>query len=258
MKYPIFIPSRGRENTCLTANLLLIENIDFLIVVEPQDLEKYSATFGNSKLLVMQENNQGIAYVRNFIKDYAKEKGYLYHWQIDDNIKNFRIRTNGKNEKTTAQYCLTQAEVFVDLYKNIGGVGLTHTAFAFSHKNPIEVNKQIYSCVLIKSDLPISYRKETVDDTDFSLQILTLDNNYWCTLLLCRLLIEKAATLSMKGGNTEIEYKKEQGLSGRELRTRGLIKQWPGIFKYTYQYGRIKVLPSTIWRKFPQRPYGKT
>jgi len=73
---------------------------------------------------------------------------------------------------------------------------------------------------------------------------------FWCTVLFHRLLIEKAVTMKMKGGNTEIEY----GGIGRLKRTLELQRYWPGVFKFTKQYGRVKVLPSGIWNKFSQRP----
>jgi hypothetical protein len=246
-KFSVYIPSRGRSDTCLTAEILKSEGINFKIVIEPQDRDDYVSKYGEESCLVMDKNNMGIAYVRNWIKDYSKRKKEEYHWQIDDNIKNFRFRNNNKNEKTTAGFCLANAENYIVKFINIGIAGLTHTAFAFSHKEDIGLNKQCYSCVLIKNDILIRYREGLVEDTDYSLQLLTKG---YCTILFYKLLIEKAKTMSMKGGNTEIEYSGNK----RELRTKELIKCWPGVFKYTYQYGRIKVLPSRVWRMFSQRP----
>jgi hypothetical protein len=87
------------------------------------------------------------------------------------------------------------------------------------------------------------WRKGLVEDTDYSLQVLTLG---FCTVLFNTLLIEKEKTMKMSGGNTELEY----GGDGRMNRSIGLQKMWPEAFKITFQYGRPKVLPSRIWRTF--------
>lgn len=250
VKYPVYIPSKGRSESCLTADILQSENIDFNIVVEPQDADGYIDIYGADKCLIMEHNDYGIAYARNWIKKHSTDRGEGFHWQIDDNIKSFRVRRNNKNQKIEAGYCLTEVERYNDAHCNIGISGLCHTAFAFSHKTDYGFNKQVYSCVLVRNELPLWWRDGLVEDTDYSLQVLTLGDNNWCTVLFHRLLIEKAKTMSMKGGNTEIEYSE----NGRLIRSLGLQKQWPGAFKISKQYGRVKVLPSRIWRTFQQRP----
>jgi len=113
-KYTIYIPSRKRyeKNLSLTANELLNDNINFKLVVEPQDKINYKNIF-NNKVLVMDKNDMGIAYARNWIKQYSIDHKEAYHWQIDDNIKNFKIRKNNKNIKIEGYKNLKKAEEFI-------------------------------------------------------------------------------------------------------------------------------------------------
>lgn len=245
-KYPIYILSKGRCNSCLTAKIFIENDIDFYIVVEPEEFKEYREKFGHYRVLSLTRNNQGIAYVRNQIKENSISQGNEYHWQIDDNIKSFRKRIDNKNIKVNPFDMFIEIENFVSQYNNIGGAGLMHTAFAFAAKKDISINKQIYSCVLLNNSVDISYRKDVVEDTDYSLQMLSKG---YSTVLFNRLLIDKATTLSMSGGNTEIEY----GNDGRMKRSLGLQKHWPGWFQITEQYGRPKVKPSRIWRTFNQQ-----
>ena len=246
-KYPIFILSKARAKQCLTANLFEKYNTDFKIVVEPQDFNSYKQVYNENKLIIMDRDNAGIAYVRNYIKSFSKSHNDMYHWQIDDNISNFRRRIDNKNTLINPLENLLYVEDYVSVYNNIGLAGLKHRAFAFASKVDLSFNQQIYSCFLVNNTLDISWRSGLIEDTDYSLQVLY--KNY-CTVMFNRLIIDKAKTMSMKGGNTEISH----GGDGRENRSIGLQKMWPDIFYLTEQYGRIKVKPSRIWSKFSQRP----
>ena len=244
MKYSIYIPSKNRSLYCLTANLLRQDEVDFKIVVEPQDAKTYKERYGE-KVLVMDKNDAGIAYARNWIKRYSISEGEKYHWQIDDNIRNFKKRYDGKNHKHHTLDCLPEVEDYVSQHDNIAISGLKHSNFAFSAKNCKDFNKQIYSCFLVKNDVPINWREDVVEDTDYSLQVLTKG---YCTVIFNRLVMDKMATGKMKGGNTEISY----GEVGRVKRSVGLQKAWPDAFKLSDCGTRVK--PSRIWSTFKQQP----
>tara|TARA_R100000742_G_C4272116_1_gene91204 strand:+ start:711 stop:1505 length:795 start_codon:yes stop_codon:yes gene_type:complete len=246
-KYTIYIPSKDRPQHCLTAKLLEKNNINFYIVIEPQDLDKYIEVYPLKRLLLLPKNDQGIAYVRNWIKFFSIFNNEDFHWQIDDNIRAFSKRENDKNNKISPIDAFNFVENYIKDFVNIGIVGLKHQVFAWSCKEDISINKQVYSCVLVNNKLKIDWRDQCVEDTDYSLQVLT---NNFCTIIFNRYVIDKVATQKMKGGNTEISYSGE----GRNIRALGLQKNWPNIFKIKEQYGRVKVSPSRVWSKFPQIP----
>jgi hypothetical protein len=102
LKYKVYIPSKGRASTCNTPNLLSKSNIDFFIVVEPQDKDSYLEEFNKEQILVMDKDDKGIAYARNFCKRHSISLGDKFHWQIDDDMKIFMKRINKKNTRCDA------------------------------------------------------------------------------------------------------------------------------------------------------------
>lgn len=249
-KYPIFILSKGRAKTCLTAQAFIAEGFtDFYLVVEPQDHEEYKKEMPQIKIEVLPYDNQGIVYVRNYIKEISQMNGDEKHWAIDDNISGMLkvVKENGKRKlvKTNFIEALKVCEEFVDRYENIGAAGISHQNFGLTKEKPFYLNQQVYSCALI-SNLDGFWYRDSVEDTDYSLQILM---SGLCTVLFNIFLIKKAPTMKMKGGNTEITY----GGDGRLLRAKKLKAYWPKLIDYTIKDGKVKVLSSHIWRKFEQR-----
>lgn len=226
-------------------------DVHFYLVVEKEDLQDYldcNPQIKKDSYLVLPESDKGIAYVRNFCKKHAQDAGHDYHWQIDDNIRRFKIRIAGKNVIKAPQVVLMEAEEYVQEYSNIGLAGLKHAAFAFAARDDMSFNQQIYTCMLINNHSDIKWRDNCVEDTDYSMQILTAG---YTTVLFNRLIMDKATTGKMKGGNTEISY----GGDGRKKRSEGLQKNWPNIFKTKIDgNGETRIKPSRIWKSFPQRP----
>lgn len=250
VKYPIYIPSRKRAETIMTAKIFKAENLPFKIVVEPQDEADYRQHFTDDELLVMDENDKGIAYVRNFIKSYSKANGDSFHWQFDDNIKNFAIRSDDKNTPAKARAVLNIIETVTDMYSNIGGSGIIHQAFAFAQTRPIQVNRQIYTAMLLNNEPEPMFRDGPVEDTDYNMSILTKG---YCTLLFSKILMNKVTTMTMAGGNTEISYSGD----GRIKRSEKLCELWPNTFKMVEKKGEMRIAPSRVWATFPQRPIRK-
>jgi hypothetical protein len=256
--HPIYILSKGRAQNVITAKLLQSENIDFLIAVEPQEFDLYNKQFPN-KCINIQKNNEGIAYVRNFIKQHSISNGDSFHWQMDDDIKSFRIRANNKNIKVESNKVIRYIENECSKYLNVGIAAPIYTTFAFSQKNDFSYNRQGCSCVLVNNKVKATWRKGIVEDTDYSMQLLMSGaktfNKFerWTSIIFNRMLIETVPSFVQKGGCTDIEFSG----GGRVKNTKGLLQAWPNVFKSKIKNGVIHVLPSNIWRKFPQRPIKK-
>lgn len=99
---------------------------------------------------------------------------------------------------------------------------------------PILFNHRVYSCILIKNDIPYRWRGRYNEDTDLSLRVL---KDGWCTVLFWAFLADKATTMSMKGGNTEELYKLDNA-DGRLLMAQSLQRQHPDVVKITHKWGR--------------------
>jgi len=245
--YPIYVLSKNRPKR-VTLKLLDDMKVNYYLVIEPQDYDKYTEVLESEymSIVVLPENDRGISYVRNYCKQHSIENSHKWHWQIDDNIQNFYIRKDDKNVKHDGRNLLSATECLSHRFDNVGIIGLCHKGFAFAKKNNIDINKQVYSCVLVKNAVDINWRDDVVEDTDYSLQVLS---NRQCTLLLNRMLIDKHTTSTNSGGNDNTD-------DWRLKRSKGLQKYWPGAFEITHQYGRVKVKPSRIWRTFRHMPSG--
>jgi hypothetical protein len=248
LRYAIYIPTKGRASIAQTPKILQEENIEFYLVTEPQDYQEYKDIYGD-KVLVMEKNNAGMTYVRNWCKEHAISKGEVFHWQLDDNIKHFKIRKDNKNIKFSARNILSYTEHFMSLYDNIDIIGLSHTLYAFAKAKSVDINKQVYSAVLVKNN-ELRWREDCIEDTDYSLQALWSGE---CTFLMNRLLIDKETSCKMPGGNTEISHAGD----GRLRRSKKLQEFWPGYFKIYKKKEEWRIRPSRIWKLFTQKPKRK-
>src|SRR6185436_4549517 len=100
-----------------------------------------------------------------------------------------------------------------------------------AYQNPITLNTRLYSCILIKNDLPYRWRGRYNEDTDLSLQAL---KDGWVTVLFLIFLQKKMATMTVKGGNTDELY---QG-DGRLQMAQSLQRQHPDVTQIKQRWGR--------------------
>ena len=256
MTYPIYIPSKGRYNNCFTADLLLKEKINFRLVVQEKEYENYKENFPNINIVVIPQNKienylkdnlWALPFTRTWIKKYSENNNEKSHWQLDDNISGIRQVNKGKSTKCSTSFAFKHLHNFYNAHKNIGIMGLRHSAFASFQPKPYQVNQQVYSIVLVKNFNHIYWRNNTIEDTDYSLQILA---NNFCTVLFNIFCFQKPSTSTLKGGNTDSVY---QG-DGRLICARKLQRDWPGIVKkITRKKGMPRILLNNIWSKYTTR-----
>ena len=108
---------------------------------------------------------------------------------------------------------------------------------------PFYLNVHVYSTLLIRNDLQYRWRGRYNEDTDLCLQVLS---GGWCTVLMNAFLIEKMATMKMKGGNTDILYKGD----GRLKMARSLERVWPGVVYVDRRFNRPQHVVKDSWKKF--------
>lgn len=219
----IYIPSKGRSVKNYTAEILTKHGIPFTIVVEPQEVATYSLTFGTDRVLSLDQNDQGISYARSFIKAHSKSLGEEFHWQLDDDIKRFTIRKNNKNLMLLPAHCLSVIENFTFKYSNVAAACATHCAYAFTKKTHLALNRMTYLCLLVKNDNDISWRKDTNEDLDYSLQLLESGQ---CTIAFNSICFDTPCTTKMKGGNMLNLFVGD----GRKKIYENTVKLWPNRF----------------------------
>lgn len=235
-RYPVYIVSKGRWETRQTSKALESIGVPYRIVVEPQERDAYAAVIDPAKILVLPFSNlgQGSIPARNWIWEHAVGEGTERHWILDDNIFAFYRFNRNLKVPVKSGAMFRAAEDFVDRYENVAQAGFQYFMF-ISRKTPppgpFTLNTRVYSCILLRNDLPYRWRGRYNEDTDLSLRIL---KDGHCTVLFNAFLARKSPTMTMKGGNTDELY---QG-DGRLRMAKSLQEQHPDVTKIAWKWGR--------------------
>lgn len=247
-RFPLYIPSKSRADTATTPRFLDTINVPYRIVIEEQQYDAYSEHFPAHKLLILdpiyQKNydtfddlgdtkSKGPGAARNFIWEHSISEGHEWHWVMDDNITLFARLQNNQRIPVGDGTIFYAMEDFVLRYKNIGMAGPQYWMFAPSRSKlpPYVINTRIYSCNLIRNDLPFRWRGRYNEDTDLSLVML---KNGWTTVQFNAFLQYKLTTQTLKGGNTEAFYAVEGTLPKSQM----LVKMHPDVAKIVWKFKR--------------------
>lgn len=251
-QFPLYIPSKKRSEYMITSRVLTELGVKHFIIVEPQEVKDYLAAVEKFKLLATileldlsyknkyelcdklgLSKSTGPGPARNFAWDHSISLGYSWHWVMDDNIRSFRRLNHNEKVKVSTGSMFKAMEDFVLRYTNIGMAGPNYYMFAPARdKLPAFVmNTRIYSCNLIRNDLPYRWRGRYNEDTILSLDILKAG---MCTVQFNAFLQEKMTTQLVAGGNTAEFYAKE----GTLPKSRMLVKVHPDVSRIIYRFGR--------------------
>lgn len=240
-KYPIYIISKGRWASRLTSKALDRINVEYRIVVEPQEFENYAAVIDPKKILVLPFSNlgQGSIPARNWVWEHSIAEGHARHWILDDNIRGFYRFNRNQRLRLTSGKAFALAEEFVDRYSNVPIAGFQYLMFAPIRKGhlkePFDLNTRVYSCILLSNSIPHRWRGRYNEDTDLSLRVL---KDGYCTILFYAFLADKTPTMRMKGGNTDELYKQNEEFDGRLEMAKALQRQHPDVCTITRKWNR--------------------
>ncbi|MDN8598635.1 hypothetical protein Q0A17_04255 [Citrobacter sp. S2-9] len=248
-QFPLYIVSKGRADSRLTSRSLEFMQTPYFIVVEEQEYGKYAAVIDKKKILVLDKKYQrdydtfddlgltkstGPGPARNFVWDHSVAKGYSWHWVMDDNIRNFYRLHNNRKIRVADGTIFRCMEDFVLRYENVGMAGPNYFMFVPRRDKvrPFMTNTRIYSCNLIRNDLPMRWRGRYNEDTDLSLRML---KSGWCTIQFNAFLQQKIWTQQVKGGNTAEFYAKE----GTYNKSSMLVDMHPDLARMAYKFQRV-------------------
>jgi hypothetical protein len=235
-KYPIYIISKGRHESRLTAKALEEIGINYRIVIEAQEFDDYASVIDEAKILVLPFSNlgQGSIPARNWVWEHSISEGHARHWILDDNISGFGRLNNNRKIKVKTSATFRAVEDFTDCYTNVKMSGMNYRFFVpeGSTRKPYMMNTRIYSCILLSNDIDHRWRGKYNEDTDLSLRILKDDH---CTILFNAFYCDKIGTLKMKGGNTEEVYADS---NNRRDFAESLKEQHPDLVKVVWRYER--------------------
>lgn len=233
-KYPIYVISKGRYNNCLTARELNSMNVEYTLVVEPQEYELYKGVAKNILKTPFSNLGQGSIPVRNFVWEHSIKNGHSKHWVLDDNIEGFHRLNRNNKPKLQSSVFFKVMEDFTDRYDNVAISGPNYYSFCkTTDKIPAYyLNTRVYSCILIDNKLDIRWRGKYNEDTDLCIRVLKMG---LCTILFNAFLIGKVTTQRMKGGNTDDVY---ADTNNRLEFAESLQKQHPDVVKVTWKFNR--------------------
>lgn len=247
-QFPLYIVSKGRADTRFTSKALDAMHVPYFVVIEGQEWDTYAAVIDAAKLLVLDPQYQrdydtcddlgdtkskGPGAARNFAWAHALSLGAAWHWVMDDNIRCFyRLNRNDKIRVSdgTIFRCM---EDFCLRYANVGMAG---PAYEFmtprkAVQPAVVMNTRIYSCNLIRNDVPFRWRGRYNEDTDLSLRLLKAQ---WCTIQFNAFLQKKIATQLVAGGNTKDFYAKE----GTSAKSAMQVQLHPDCSRLVMRWGR--------------------
>ena len=236
-KYPVYIISKGRWESRLTSKSLERMKVPYHIVIEPQEYDNYASVIDKDKILTLPFSNlgQGSIPARNWVWEHSISIGAEKHWILDDNIYDFyRLNRNSRNIVQTGTI-FKCCEDFTDRYVNVKITGMNYRFFMVPTEKhpPYYLNTRVYSCILIDNSLKHRWRGRYNEDTDLCIRVL---KDGYCTILFNAFLQEKAATMTLKGGNTDELYKDD----GRLKMAQSLVDQHPDICTVSWKFGRYQ------------------
>ncbi|CAB4189250.1 hypothetical protein UFOVP1184_4 [uncultured Caudovirales phage] len=248
-RHPIYIVSKGRAESRLTSKSLHEMGVPHYIVVEEQEHDEYAQHIDSSATLLVLDKQYQIDYdpcddlgmtkskgpgpARNFAWEHSIKAGATSHWVMDDNIDGFfRLNRNFKVPALTGAI-FAAMEDFVDRYDNVAMSGPNYFMFASrkSKQPPFALNTRIYSCNLIRNDMPYRWRGRYNEDTDLSLRML---KDGWCTVQFNAFLQMKLRTQTVKGGNTAEFYAKEGTLPKSKMQ----VDLHPDVSRIVWRFQR--------------------
>lgn len=247
--HPVYVPSRGRPQSS-TLRLLRRCGVPHFAVVEPFELEKYQEAAcvacdecdeemsSYSEWVVLPQNDQGIAYVRNFVKSHATAiSPSSWYWMLDDDILATFIFENGKSVKTPIGEVLVQAQRVISRFGQLVGQGaLEYNQLAWCAKQDHAIGYcDVAVCIHTERTRELCYRQqvELKEDRDFTLQVL---HQGLLSIRATRCAFAAPKNGSNKGGLYEV-YRAHR----EEQASRRMEALWPGVCSFHHKKGRPDV-----------------
>lgn len=236
MKYPIYIPSKGRASNLKTVKMLEANDITaYYVVCEANEFNEYSKYVNWRNLLVLPSSGYGTSSVaRNFCIEHSQRNGFAKHWQLDDDISRIYKHSKGKVLNDYPMHAFMDVEKFTESRPYIMMAGLnTSSSFLSTVKKDLMYNTSLTSCFLITNS-PFRFRLRMLVDMDYQLQLLAAG---YSTLRFLNLAFTFVTPMKQEGGYTKMY----QSASIRRKCIQEFLELHPEI-----KYG-LKQLSNGIW-----------
>ena len=167
----ITIPSLGRPQYIKKKTMAWLADtgLEFKIFVEPHESFIYKKEFGSNAIVTLPKKGQGLMYSLNYIRLYAKNHGYEFIFQLDDDVDGFEtieIQNPVEAFKKTIQDCTEAMETFPKL----GGIRFTQFRYwLFSKKKMFKwthYNRPLQGIAMIRLEAIPQIEPELKEFTD--------------------------------------------------------------------------------------------
>lgn len=194
MKLLVAIPSKARSSTIFRDTLRWVPRLgyDVRVFVEPQEIEEYreAATLANhdnrtaindQHFVDIKENNKGLGYAKEFIKQYATENGYDLVFKMDDDVRRWRWRGRNKPDDLMVIDFATmvgKCRVTFGKYPDVAAIGFPYgqELYPDSNKEWSAINARLQSCYIIRTEYLIGGYASFEDFAQY-IYIRTLNKN---------------------------------------------------------------------------------
>lgn len=236
-RFQIFIPSKGRADNCKTADFLTELGRDFRIVVEPQEFAAYSEKYPG-QVLSLDQNNQGICYVRNWITQklgplQQVDSGSAWCWMMDDDISGLAFQNMETkrmySKKNPSPYTPNELLDWMEaIFRSRDDVALgsgQHVFLAWNSGSDFSLNAACVQMVAFHSERVSGLRYDDslglLEDLDMCLQVIRKGYR------TCR--INRVAPLVPDNGSKEGGLGVYKGTQLEEDAARRVADKWPGV-----------------------------
>jgi len=158
----------------------MAKEIPHKLVIQPEQMDMYRKHVSDEFLLELDMSfkdtyeycdnkgttiSTGAGPARNFIWEYSKANGEEWHWVMDDNIAGFAKHQDGKRLRLSNGPFDKMFE-FASKFSNVVMAGPEYSFFnpdvypgsVNKLKPAIGINRRIFSCNLIRNDIPQRWR----------------------------------------------------------------------------------------------------
>lgn len=71
-RYPMYVPTKGRYDRCLTATMFRKDRVPYRLVIQPQEEDHYRVAVPDAEILVLPAGDWNLMSTRNWIRDHAE------------------------------------------------------------------------------------------------------------------------------------------------------------------------------------------
>lgn len=198
----IFIPSKNRLDKPKTYNILKELGLKPIFVLEPQE-ETEAKKLGYPYIL-LEDNNRGITYARNFILKYCREHFIEFAVMIDDDINCFGRISNKKFIKDNTAFL--DALKFFKKVKTCGTMEYAQFGWAATKFFSLNKSMEVVHFLYIPLMKNVNYDDNTKEDKDMAIQLIFKGINIFKLNQLC---FQCPSIGTNKGGLHELYAKKQ-------------------------------------------------